>query len=186
MKQWLDFLPLILFLITKQKTDIYIATQVLLVSTVILYSIFWLKEKHLENGQKLTLALTIIFAGFTLLLHDDIYIRWKATALNGIFTIAFAASIFMKKTLTERLLDKVFDAPAAIWQKVNLAWIAYFTLSAVIQWYVAVYKHYEWWVEFKVYGSLVLIIVFMLLLFTSLKKYIRPELTSPSKSDTGN
>ena len=65
MKQWLDFLPLLVFFVTFKTYDIFTATSVLIASSIVVYGGMWLKYKHLENGQKITLVATILFGSAT-------------------------------------------------------------------------------------------------------------------------
>ena len=54
MKQWLDFIPLFAFFATFKTLGIFPATAVLIGSSVLVYGAIWLKDRHLENGQKVT------------------------------------------------------------------------------------------------------------------------------------
>ena len=59
MKQWLDFVPLLLFLITFKVLGIFPATAVLIASTVALYGYLHFKEGRLERNHKIILVATV-------------------------------------------------------------------------------------------------------------------------------
>ena len=177
MKQWLDFIPLFLFFAAFKSYDIFTATAVLITSSIVVYGGMWLKYKHLENGQKITLVATILFGSATLLLHDEAYLKWKAPIINWIFAAAFLGSMYIgKEPLVQKMLNKLFDMPANVWRKLNWAWIGFFIFTGASNAYVAFYFE-KYWVDFKIFGSMAMLIVFMIAQFALLSRYLRPELT---------
>lgn len=176
MKQWLDFIPLILFFATFKTVGIFPATAVLIGSSILVYGSIWLKDRHLDNGQKLTLVATILFGSVTLLLHDETYLKWKAPVINWIFATAFLGSMYIgEQPLVQRMLGKAFDMPVAVWRKLNLAWVAFFIFSGAANAYVAFYFA-QYWVDFKVFGSLAMTLVFIVAQFILLSRYIRQDI----------
>lgn len=177
MKQWLDFIPLFAFFATFKTLGIFPATAVLIGSSILVYGGLWLKDRHLENGQKITLVATILFGSATLLLHDEAYLKWKAPVINWIFAVAFLISMYIgKEPLVQKMLGKAFDMPATVWRKLNWAWIGFFIFAGASNAYVAF--HFEkYWVDFKVFGSLAMTIIFMIAQFALLSRYLRQDLT---------
>ncbi|HAD40073.1 MAG TPA: hypothetical protein DCF88_08095, partial [Plesiomonas shigelloides] len=53
--------------------------------------------------------------------------------------------------------------PDAIWKKLNLAWALFFTTCGLVNIYVAFYLPLSVWVNFKVFGLLLLTLAFTLL-----------------------
>ncbi|PTQ89568.1 septation protein IspZ [Agitococcus lubricus] len=175
MKQLLDFIPLFAFFATFKTLGIFPATGVLIASSILVYGGLWLKDKHLENGQKLTLVATILFGGITLLLHDDTYLKWKAPVINWIFALAFLASLYIgKEPLIQRMMGKAFEMPASIWRKLNWAWIFFFIVAGASNAYVAFYFE-KYWVDFKVFGSLAMTFIFIVAQFIVLSRYVKTD-----------
>ena len=176
MKQWLDFIPLVLFFATFKTVGIFPATAVLIGSSVLVYGAIWLKDRHLDNSQKVTLVATILFGGITLLLHDETYLKWKAPVINWIFAAAFLGSLYIgEQPLVQRMLGKAFDMPSAVWRKLNLAWVAFFIFAGAANAYVAFYFA-QYWVDFKVFGSLAMTLVFIVAQFVLLSRYLRQDI----------
>mgnify|MGYP003587812339 FL=1 len=76
MKALLDFIPLIAFFIAARYNGILAAAGALLVATIIIYAIHFVRQKgKFDKQQWVVLLLTIVFCGGTLLLRDDIYFR---------------------------------------------------------------------------------------------------------------
>ena len=173
MKQWLDFIPLFAFFATFKTLGIFPATAVLIGSSVLVYGAIWLKDRHLENSQKVTLVATILFGSVTLLLHDETYLKWKAPVINWIFAAAFLGSMYIgEQPLVQRMMAKAFDMPANVWRKLNWAWIIFFIFAGASNAYVA-FHFPQYWVDFKVFGSLGM--TFIIGQMIILSRYIKQE-----------
>jgi len=175
MKQWLDFIPLILFFATFKTLGIFPATAMLIASSILVYGAIWLKDRHLENGQKLTLVATILFGSVTLLLHDETYLKWKAPVINWIFAAAFLGSLYIgQQPLVQRMMGKVLVMPSAMWRKLNWAWIIFFIIAGAANAYVA-FHFPKYWVDFKVFGSMGMTMLFIIGQMVILSRYIKQE-----------
>ena len=175
MKQWLDFIPLFAFFATFKTLGIFPATAVLIGSSVLIYGAIWLKDRHLENSQKVTLVATILFGSVTLLLHDETYLKWKAPVINWIFAAAFLGSMYIgEQPLVQRMMAKAFDMPANVWRKLNWAWIIFFIFAGASNAYVA-FHFPQYWVDFKVFGSLGMTLTFIIGQMIILSRYIKQE-----------
>jgi intracellular septation protein len=182
MKAFLDFIPLIAFFIGAKKFGILAGAAALLVATLIVYSIHLIKQKgKLDKQQWVTLVLTVFFCGLTLLLKDDIFLKWKSTVINGIFAVALIISVFINKPLLKLAMKTVFTLTPSGWNKLTLAWAAYFILMAGLQYYFAFYTSEQTWIDFKSYGWIPVMLVFMIGQFVVLKNHINPEVTDKSK-----
>ena len=51
--------------------------------------------------------------------------------------------------------------PAPLWARLNLAWVAFFVVCGLANLYVA-FTFQQFWVDFKVFGSLGMTVLFML------------------------
>lgn len=175
MKQWLDYIPLILFLVTFKIFGIFAATGALIAGTVLLYGYFYFSEGRLEKNHKIILAVTVVFGGLTLALHDETFIKWKAPIVNWILAVLFLGSHFIgNKLAIERLMGHAIALPAAVWKGLNLAWAAFFIALGAANLYVAF--HYESiWVDFKVFGSLGLTLLFVVLQMAVISRYLPRE-----------
>ena len=189
MKQFIDFLPLLVFFIV-YKIDprtvslaghefefggIFSATMVLIVASVIIYGLLYLKQKSLEKSQLITLVAVLLFGSLTLAFHEEAYLKWKAPIVNWIFGVAFLASQFIgQKPLIRRMLDHAMTLPDAIWTRLNTSWAIFFILLGAANLYVA-FTFETIWVDFKVFGSLGLTFAFVIIQFLFLARYIKQE-----------
>jgi len=174
MKLVIDFFPILLFFGAFKFYDIYMATGVLMVATVLQMAIIWFMERRLQPMQKATLVLILLFGSLTLLLHDDRFIKWKPTVLYGAMAIALAIALWgFKKNFLKMMLGAQLELPASIWGRLNVAWIAYCLFMAVLNGYVAAYFTTEAWVNFKLWGY-----VFPIVFLIAQGLYISPYLKS--------
>ncbi|GAA3701007.1 septation protein A [Oceanisphaera sediminis] len=161
MKQFAEFIPLIIFFVVYKAVDIYAATGALMATTCIQMLLVWLKHKKLEKMHLITLVLVLFFGGLTMFFQDDAFIKWKVTAVNGLFAIGLLVSRYgFRKNLIKQMLGKEMTVPDSIWDKANLAWVGFFSFCGALNVYVAFNLSQEFWVNFKVFGLLGLTLLF--------------------------
>ncbi|MDG9886188.1 septation protein A [Pseudomonas sp. GD04058] len=175
MKQFIDFIPLLLFFIV-YKTEprlvefagqhfelggIYSATAVLIISSLVVYGALFIRQRRLEKGQLLTLVACLVFGGLTLAFHSETFLKWKAPVVNWLFALAFLGSHFIgDKVLIKRIMGHALTLPEAVWNRLNLAWIAFFLFCGAANLFVA-FTFQDYWVDFKVFGSLGMTVLFL-------------------------
>lgn len=163
MKQFAEFIPLIIFFVVYKTVDIYAATGALMAATCVQMLVQWLRHKTLEKMHLVTLVLVLGFGGMTLFFHDDAFIKWKVTAVNGLFALGLLVSRYgFGKNLIQQMLGKELTLPDAVWDKANLAWAGFFAFCGALNVYVAFSLPEAWWVNFKVFGLLGLTLLFTL------------------------
>ncbi|XNM58978.1 septation protein A [Escherichia coli] len=130
MKQFLDFLPLVVFFAFYKIYDIYAATAALIVATAIVLIYSWVRFRKVEKMALITFVLVVVFGGLTLFFHNDEFIKWKVTVIYALFAGALLVSQWvMKKPLIQRMLGKELTLPQPVWSKLNLAWAVFLILS---------------------------------------------------------
>ena len=175
MKQFLDFFPIILFFIAFKLYDIYVATAVVIVATIIQISFVWLMYRKVEKMQWITLALIVVMGGATLYLQNEQFIKWKLTIIEWLFGITFLGSQFIgKKCFIERMMGGNLTLPANIWKRLNALWVVFFFSVGFINVYVMYNFDTDTWVNFKTFGVPGLMILFILLQVLLIYKYM-PE-----------
>ncbi|MGL5387850.1 MULTISPECIES: septation protein A [unclassified Serratia (in: enterobacteria)] len=164
MKQFLDFLPLIVFFAFYKLYDIYVASGALIVATALALVFTWLKYRKVEKMTLITFAMVAVFGTLTLVFHNDLFIKWKVTAIYTLFALALLISqLVLKKPLIQRMLGKELTLPDKVWNNLNIAWALFFLACGLANIYVAFWLPQDVWVNFKVFGLTVLTLVFTLL-----------------------
>jgi len=176
MKQFFEFIPLIIFFAVYKMVDIYAATGSLIVTTGLLLAYNYFKHGKAEKMHIITFLMVLVFGTLTLILHDDVFIKWKVTVVYVLFTIALLASQFIfKKPILKQMLGKEITLPEKVWSTLNIAWAVFFLALGLINIYVAFRLEQEVWVNFKVFGLLGATLVFTLLSGFYIYKYLPNE-----------
>ena len=164
MKQFLDFLPLIVFFAFYKLYDIYVASGALIVATALALVFTWVKYRKVEKMTLITFLMVLVFGTLTLVFHNDLFIKWKVTVIYALFALALLISQWvLKKPLVQRMLGKELTLPDKVWSNLNLAWAIFFLACGLANIYVAFWLPQSVWVNFKVFGLTVLTLVFTLL-----------------------
>ncbi|MEK9776794.1 MAG: septation protein A [Quisquiliibacterium sp.] len=163
MKLLFDLLPVLLFFIAFKVADIYVATGVAIVTSFVQIAWLKLRAKSVETVQWVSLGIIVVFGGMTLLLHDETFIKWKPSVLYGFFALALLiARLVMRRNLIQIMMGKQIKLPALIWDRLNIAWILFFGFMACLNLFVAYRFDTETWVNFKLFGTMGLTLVFVL------------------------
>ena len=175
MKQLFEFFPIVLFFIAFKLYDIYVATAVVIVATIMQVGYTWFRYRKVETMQWITLGLIIVMGGATILLHDEQFIKWKLSIIEWLFGLAFLGSQFIgKKPFVERMMSKTLTLPDFVWRRLNLMWGCFFMSVGFINVYVMHNYTTDEWVTFKTFGVPGLMVLFIVLQMVFLYKYI-PE-----------
>lgn len=175
MKQLFEFFPIILFFIAYKFYDIYVATAVVIVSTILQVTYIWFKHRKVGTMQLITLGLVIVMGGATLYLKDEQFIKWKFSIIEWLFGSAFLGSQFIgKKTFIEKMMGSNLTLPDTIWRRLNLSWASFFISVGFINVFVMYNYNTDDWVTFKTFIAPALMLVFMVVQMVFLYKHI-PE-----------
>ncbi|NIG98123.1 MAG: septation protein A [Serratia symbiotica] len=164
MKQFLDFLPLLIFFILYKLHDIYLASGALIAATALVLVFTWVQYRKVEKMALITFLMVLVFGTLTLVFHNDLFIKWKVTVIYGLFALVLLISqLVHKKPLVQRMLGKELTLPDKVWRNLNLAWAVFFLVCGLANIYVAFWLPQSTWVNFKVFGLTALTLVFTLI-----------------------
>jgi intracellular septation protein len=176
MKLLFDFFPVLLFFVAFKFFGIYTATAAAIAASCLQTGIFWFKHRRFDTTHLVTLALITVFGGATLLLQDETFIKWKPTALNWLFGLAFLASHFLsQKTLVERLMGASMTLPPAVWVRLNVGWATFFVFLGCVNLYVAYHFDTDTWVNFKLFGMMGLTLAFAAAQAVYVVRYLKTD-----------
>ena len=176
MKMLFDIFPVILFFVAFKVFDIYVATAVAIGATFAQIGWVWFRRRKVDTMLWVTLAVITVFGGATLLLKDDTFIKWKPTVLYWLFAavLAISAAAF-RKNLVRAMMEQQVTLPDEVWTKLLWSWIGFFAVMGVLNLYVAFNYTLETWVNFKLFGGIGLMLVFVLLQALMLAKHVQDK-----------
>lgn len=184
MKQLREFIPLIIFFIVYKMVDIYMATAALMITMTLSFIFSYFQNgKQTDKMQIITLVMVLVFGSLTIGLHDDVFIKWKVTAIYSLFAIAlFVTQFILKKPALKQMLGKELTLPNNVWNTLNSAWMLFFIALAVLNIYVAFNFSQETWVNFKVFGLLGATLLFTVLSGFYIYQYIPQDKANKDSS----
>ena len=190
MKQFIDFIPLLVFFsiwvmdervvtiagLQHEVGGIFSAAEFLLVISVIVYGSLYLIQKRLDKFQWIALVAVVLFCIPTIIFRNTDFLKWKAPIVNWVFASIFLGSRFIgDKPAIEHMMGHAVNAPTELWMRLNTIWIYYFIVLGAINLIVAFTLSEALWIQFKVFGNLILTFTFVLGQMPMLAKYIDVE-----------
>lgn len=179
----LEYAPIILFFVAYKLKDIYFATGIAIGASIAVIAYAFFVQKKVSAIQWVSLAIIVVFGGATLFLHDEVYIKWKPSALYGAFALTlFVGKVFLRKDWIGVLFAQAnIQAPSRVWTLVTWGWITFFVAMAALNGYVATHFSLDAWVNFKVWWAMGIFFAFTIANVLLLSKYMS-ESPTPAAS----
>jgi intracellular septation protein len=175
-KLLLDFLPIAIFFIAYKLTDIYIATGVAIVATIVQIAFLRWKTGKVSPMQWLTLAIIVVFGGATIALRDPWFIKWKPSILFWSFAVALAAGqLFMKRNLLKMAMGTEIELPEVAWRGMTWSWCGFFAVAGAVNLWVAFRYSEEAWVNYHSFGQPGLMVVFVIGQALWMARFVKDE-----------
>ncbi len=160
--------------VTPDQAPIIIATGVAILATVAQIGYLLARRRKVDGMLWMSFVIIVVFGGATIYFHSDTFIKWKPTVLYWIFAVGLMLSpLIAKKNLIRAMMEKSMVLPDAIWSRLNLTWAGFFALMGALNLYVAFNFPTSTWVNFKLFGVTVLMIVFIVGQMMMLSKYMK-------------
>lgn len=176
MKFLFDIFPVIVFFVAFKVADIYVATGVAIVATFLQVGYLLARKRKVEPMLWVSLVIIVVFGGATLLLHDENFIKWKPTILYWLFAAVLGGgALFFKRNFIRSLLGEQIQMPDEAWAKLNWSWALFFAVMGVLNLWVAFNFSTDAWVNFKLFGGIGLMFLFVLGQGFYLSKYVQEK-----------
>ncbi|MBL8309194.1 MAG: septation protein A [Burkholderiales bacterium] len=184
----LEYAPIILFFAAYKFKDIYLATGVAIIASVLAIAYAWFATRKVSTMQWLSLGIIVIFGGATLLLHDETFIKWKPTALYAAFglTLLFGKLVLRRDWIRVLFQQAQIQAPDAVWSRITWAWIVFFAFMAALNGYVATQYSLDTWVNFKVWWAMGIFFAFTIANVIALARYMNESERTDDASTGGD
>jgi intracellular septation protein len=205
MKLLLDFLPLVLFFgsfklaeaqpdravdiatawfgpfasrgaVDADTAPVLLATAMVMLATAVQIGGLLARGRRVDALLWISLVLVLVLGGATLWFHSETFIKWKPSVLYWVMGAGlWISQTFLHRNLLHALMGRQIDLPGVVWQRLNFAWIAFFGLMGLLNIYIAYSYPTAVWVNFKVFGSLVLMLVFLVVQALFLSRFLKNE-----------
>lgn len=174
MKFLFDYFPIICFFIAYKLWGIYVATAVAMAASGLQLGVYWLKHRRFEKLHVITFVFIIVLGSLTLIFHKAIFVKWKPTIVYWIFAaVLFGSHFFGKKPLIHRMLGDKISLPDKVWPRLNMSWAIFFFVLGILNVYVVYHYDTNAWVNFKLFGTLGLMLVFIIVQSLYIARYMK-------------
>jgi intracellular septation protein len=157
------------------EAPVLLATVVVIAAT--LAQVAWLKLRGRKVDAMLWVSLTLVavLGGLTIWFHSETFIKWKPSVLYWAMGLSFWLSpLLFNRNLLKALLGAQLDLPPKVWHRLNFAWVAFFGIMGFLNIWVAYHFSTAAWVNFKLFGGMGLMLVFMVVQGLWISRYMTP------------
>jgi|TARA_B110000459_G_scaffold201014_1_gene250718 intracellular septation protein len=156
-----EFLPIILFFVAYKVADIFIATAAAMAATIVQILYLWFKNKKIEKGPVITLVAILVLGGATLFFHDELFIKWKPTVVYWLLSAFIVVNKLMSNAqTTKKLLGEKMTLQNHVWTMIDNITVYFFLFLGALNLYIAYSYDTAVWVNFKLFGTLLLTVLF--------------------------
>jgi intracellular septation protein len=213
MKLFFDFLPIILFfssykwadghkelaaqwmtqhlgflvsggVVSATEAPVLLSTAVVVIMSLLQISVLKALRQKIDTILWVTVGSVLVLGGLTLWFHSETFIKWKPTVIYWIMSAGFLITeVILKRNTLREMMGGQIDAPPSVWIKLGWAWVSFFALMGVLNLYVAYNFSTDSWVNFKMWGSTGLMLVFMVAQGFYLSKHMLPLPEDTAKAE---
>lgn len=167
-----ELLPLILFFVAYKTLGMLAATGVAIVCVLIQVGVRLARKQRIEPMLWITLGVVSVLGGATLLSGDELFIKWKPSIVYWAAALALVVARFgFGKNFVRRALEANFQPPDALWAKLFAAWVAFLLALGGLNLFVAYRFSTDVWVNFKLFGTMAILLVFFFGQIAALWRY---------------
>jgi intracellular septation protein len=158
------------------EAPVLLATVVVIVATLAQVLVLKLRGRKVDTMLWVSLALVVVLGGLTIWFHSETFIKWKPTLLYWVMAGAFLLGpLLLGKNLLRMLLGEQLVLPEPVWRRLNWAWVGFFGTMGALNLWVAYNFSTDTWVNFKLFGSIGLMLVFTVAQGLYLSRYLPDE-----------
>lgn len=160
---------------------IFVATALFMLALTLAVSVSYYLTRSLPIMPMVTLGFVLVMGGLTLWLQNDTFIKMKPTLNN----ILFGAALLIGLKFGRNFLMFVFDSAFALnrkgWDILAIRWAFFFFFLAALN--EIVWRNFstDFWVNFKVWGTLPITMIFGMAQMPMLQRY-PPDETGPDET----
>ncbi|MDA7705173.1 septation protein A [Rickettsiales bacterium] len=161
---FLEIIPSLIFMavnfISKSEEAIILATQSLVISSIIVIIAIYMIEKKISKMALISGIVLTIFGSLTVFSGNELFIKIKPTIVNIIFAAILIAGNFMKQPLICKLLGNGLKMSDDNYRKLSFRFAGFFIFLACVNEFIWRNFSTDFWVAFKVFGMFTLSILF--------------------------
>ena len=162
MKFITEYLPIIIFFVLYKIYGIMAATASMIFTTILSLLVSYFYERALPKTTIISSIIIIISGGLTLLTGNADFIKMKPTILYILFGSILFIGLKWDKIFLKSLLGGNINLPDTYWILLTKRFTNYFIIMAIIN--EIVWRNFSenFWVNYKLFGSMLITLVFII------------------------
>lgn len=165
-------------------TAILAATAAIMVATIVALTVAWFVQRRVPKVPLVSGILLMLFGGLTLWLQDPVFIKMKPTIVYMLFSALLLGGLALRRPLLKHLLGTAWRLDDTGWNKLTLRFGLFFLAMAGLNELVWRTQSTDFWVTYKVFGTIGLILVFTMLQVGLIQRHQQtPEAEGQDASD---
>jgi intracellular septation protein len=162
--------------LSTEQAPILLATATAIVATFVQVGWLLARGRKVEPMLWVSLVVIAIFGGATIWFNNEMFIKWKPSILYWLFGIALLAGrLVWNRNFVRSLLGAQISVPDPVWERLLVAWIAFFAAMGVVNLAVAYTVPTDTWVNFKLFGLMGLTLAFTLAIGVYLSRHMKEK-----------
>jgi intracellular septation protein len=156
---------------------LFVATGLFMIATVLSLVVSKIVLKHLPVMPFVSGVVVLVFGSLSIWLQDETFIKMKPTIVNSLFGVVLLGGLFFGKSLLGYVFNAAFQLDDEGWRKLTLRWGIFFLFLAVLN--EVVWRNFSdaAWINFKVWGTMPITILFTL---SQMPLILRHTVSEPS------
>ncbi len=186
LKPLIDFGPLVVFFAAYYLKDLFFATAAIMAATAIVIVLSLTVTRKVPAMPLVTAVAVGVFGGLTLILQDETFIKMKPTIVEVIIAAILFGGLFFNKLFLKSLMGSALPMEDEGWRKLTSRF-AWFSLGlAVLNEAIWRTQTTELWVNFKVWGLMILSFIFILSQMPMMQRHAIAEAEDEKKDDNAS
>jgi intracellular septation protein len=181
LKPVVDYTPLAAFFIAYLIKGLFFATGALMAATVVVVILSLAIDRRVPIMPLATAGIVMLFGGLTLWFNDERFIKMKPTIVQALFSVALFGGLLFRKPLLKSVLGSAWQLTDRGWFLLTFRFAVFFAAMAVLNEVVWRSVSTDLWVNFKIFGILLLTFVFTAFQVPLITRYQIPDTTKPAE-----
>jgi intracellular septation protein len=158
-----DYGPLAAFFVVYVLFGLMEATAAVIAASLVALGLVWSYQRRVPAMPLITALVVAVFGGLTLWLQDETFIKMKPTIVQGLVAAILLGGLLAGRALLKPLLGPMLPPMAeAAWRQLTLRYALFFVAMAGLNELVWRTQSTDVWVSFKVFGIVILTVLFAL------------------------
>ena len=166
-----EYGPIVVFFAVYSLYGIFPATASIIAATCVAIPLSYLAERRIPVLSLITAVIVGVFGGLTLWLQDETFIKMKPTIIQVLFGVVLLVGDLFGKNFLRLLMGKALEMKETGWKILTRRFAYFFFLMAILNELIWRTQTTDIWVNFKVFGILILTAVFFVCQAPLIKKY---------------